>query len=113
MPYLDKDKGNAVKKQRYQANKEKWAERQRQLRKRIKEYIWDIKSKSKCCKCGVNHPAVLDFHHRDPSQKDAELADMMKNKWSIERILIELAKCDVMCANCHRLVHYELDNCGL
>lgn len=58
----------------------------------------------KCIKCGYNKClAGFDFHHRKPSEKDFEIGRM---KWrSIEELIAELDKCDLMCRNCHAEEH--------
>ena len=58
-----------------------------------------------CCKCGETRPYVLDFHHRDPSKKVNTINHMIKSS-SYEKVLEELEKCDVLCANCHREFHH-------
>ena len=62
-----------------------------------------------CCqRCGVSYEClnVYDFHHVDPSQKEAKIATMMgRNSW--EKIKKELDKCMLVCANCHREIHAE------
>lgn len=60
----------------------------------------------KCKSCGlVDCPAVYDFHHRDPSTKEFSIAKLCGRPWN--KILeAELQKCDLLCANCHRKVHY-------
>jgi hypothetical protein len=45
-------------------------------------------------------PYVYDFHHIDPTIKDAGIARIMGRKW--ENIVPELNKCVLLCANCHR-----------
>ena len=61
----------------------------------------------KCQRRGYNkYPDVLEFHHRDPLQKEASWNKM--RLWGEEKLLTELDKCDILCANCHREVHYEL-----
>ena len=57
---------------------------------------------SKCKSCGFDNPIALDFHHRDPSQKDFKVSAMT---WSWARIEAEVNKCDLLCAVCHRLAH--------
>ena len=78
-------------------------------RKRIKEEFENnlIQAKIKCIKCGFDHPAALDFHHRDPSQKLNTIGDLKWAGASKERMQKELDKCDVLCANCHRILHYN------
>jgi hypothetical protein len=56
-----------------------------------------------CADCGGTFPkAALDFDHRDPSDKKHAVSRMLF-RTSIEEILREAAKCDVVCANCHRM----------
>jgi hypothetical protein len=48
---------------------------------------------------------VLDFDHRDPNLKKFSLNRMhLRNSW--EQMIEEIAKCDVVCANCHRVRSY-------
>ena len=78
-----------------------------QRRKKLHEWVLEIKSEMGCKKCGVKHPAVLDFHHRDPAEKVCEVSTMGHRSLSKKKILEEIAKCDVYCANCHRILHWE------
>jgi hypothetical protein len=84
-------------------------ERQRikEYRKEIKDWFDDIK-KSLCCeKCGENHPACLDFHHTNPKNKEFSLAYARHGGHGKARILEEISKCEVLCSNCHRKLHWE------
>lgn len=45
----------------------------------------------------------MDFDHRDPHDKTANLSAAWAGGWTRERVLEEAAKCDVVCANCHRI----------
>ena len=67
---------------------------------------WLDSQKVKCCRCDETHPACMDFHHRDPSQKDGNLSQMVA-KVSLEKLKEEVAKCDILCANCHRKLHWD------
>jgi len=49
------------------------------------------------------HPAVFEFHHLDPSQKDYSWTKM--RLLSPDKRQAELNKCVMLCANCHRLRH--------
>jgi formate-dependent nitrite reductase cytochrome c552 subunit len=56
-----------------------------------------------CLDCGGSFEwCVMEFDHRDPATK-AEAVTRMVGLASVERILAEVAKCDVVCANCHRM----------
>jgi hypothetical protein len=65
-----------------------------------------FKSTLQCAKCGASHPAIIDFHHLDPSEKDKTVNQLFKN-YSYKKIREELKKCIALCANCHRILHYE------
>jgi hypothetical protein len=72
--------------------------------------VSDIKSQMKCKKCGENRYYVLDFHHLDPSEKEATVARMVSNNYQLEKTLQEIEKCIVLCSNCHREFHYLNDS---
>ena len=67
-----------------------------------------IELKGGCCqKCGYDKcQEALDFHHRDPSQKEFQLFKTFK---AFEDLLQEVEKCDLLCSNCHRELHAELN----
>jgi hypothetical protein len=60
-----------------------------------------------CADCGENHPAVLEFHHVDPRDKSETIAQMVALNRNWKRIEAEIAKCVVLCCNCHRKRHYN------
>jgi len=57
-----------------------------------------------CCRCGERDPIVLEFHHRDPNTKKATIGRLATRH---DLLPEELAKCDLICANCHRKEHRE------
>ncbi len=60
-----------------------------------------------CSRCGGKfHDRVYDFHHRDPSTKEGAHSDILSNH-SLAAVAAEVAKCDLLCANCHRITHGE------
>jgi hypothetical protein len=62
-----------------------------------------VKGLSGCADCGRHyHPAVLDFHHLEPEDKQASVGDMIRNA-GMERLKAEIRKCVLLCANCHRM----------
>jgi hypothetical protein len=73
------------------------------------DWVDSIKAESGCDRCGSRDPRVLEFHHRNPSAKEATVGDLIR--WCRrEEIRAEIAKCDVLCANCHRIKHWEEHN---
>jgi hypothetical protein len=77
-------------------------------RQRNRQYKEDFLKTSKCELCGNSDFRVLDFHHlRD---KKSEVSLLISNS-SIGTIKKEMEKCRILCANCHRILHYnERDN---
>lgn len=54
-----------------------------------------------CITCGITDPVVLEFDHRDPSTKAADVGWLIRSG-SLGDLEAEIAKCDVRCGNCHR-----------
>lgn len=60
-----------------------------------------------CCDCGgCFHPDAMEFHHRDESTKDFALN--RAKSYGLDRVIKEITKCDLLCANCHRTRHARL-----
>lgn len=97
-----KDKRTYQDRRRY--NIEAVARRRKEIRLKAISHLG-----GKCMKCGYSkYPEVLEFHHRDPSQKDFNVSRKGHcRSWS--RVKAEIEKCDLFCANCHREIHVELN----
>ena len=64
----------------------------------------------KCNDCGnVFHQAVFEFHHIDPKEKDIDPCHLINgaSKGLTEKAKLELDKCVLLCANCHRIRHFS------
>jgi len=97
--------------QRKDYNNKKLLYRKRFIDKKRERVVFlhNYKMDSVCIKCGENHIATLDFHHRDPSIKKKNLYLMCRDGYSFEKIKKEIDKCDVLCSNCHRKLHWKLN----
>lgn len=63
----------------------------------------------KCQKCGYDKcQAALDFHHRNPNEKDFPICQRYGSRKFNDKIKKELDKCDLLCANCHREEHWAI-----
>lgn len=91
----------------YERNKVIFRDQAEFSRRRNKQFVTELKNGLVCCVCGETHPACLQFHHRDPSEKVANISDAINQGWSIERIKSEIEKCDIVCANCHGKIHWN------
>jgi hypothetical protein len=78
------------------------------FRQKLKEKA--IEYKGGCCeKCGYDRcDSALEFHHLDPKEKDFGIGSYSVLSW--EKVKIELDKCIMVCANCHREIHYNENN---
>ncbi len=76
-------------------------------RHRLTAKYWAYKETLACVHCGENHPACLEFHHRDPNVKDFTITELRRGDYSHARLIAELEKCDPVCVNCHRKLHWE------
>lgn len=104
---LNEETGYIKSKDRYQSRckkcfsrycAERWTKRKHQA----------IEYKGGSCElCGYNkYHGALEFHHLDPSEKDVEWTRLRLRNW--EKIKIELNKCILLCANCHREEHQRI-----
>lgn len=99
-----------MKDNHYNSNKDWYMKRNLERRNSYREWFSKFKSTLKCSYCGENHPSTLDFHHEDPNEKEYEISVMVHNSHHIDKILEEITKCIVLCANCHRKIHWEISN---
>jgi hypothetical protein len=60
----------------------------------------------KCCRCGYNkNVSALNFHHKDPENKEFSLDLRSLSNRTKDRVLSEFKKCVLLCNNCHSEVH--------
>jgi hypothetical protein len=104
----DKEKQRGYERAWYARNRAKVIAKAREKKQLILAWYREYKSTLSCIRCGESDPITLDFHHRDPSQKDFLPSRAVYNGWGIRRLKEEMAKCDVLCANCHRKAHRDL-----
>lgn len=118
MPHKDLEKRRSCAKvssrRHYEDNRERLiAEaRIRSDNARVRNYriVLDYLLDHPCLDCGEADPIVLDFDHRDDAVKEFNIAEAPRRGVSASRLLKEIAKCDIRCANCHRRRTYHA--CG-
>lgn len=94
---------NIQSKERYANNRTQCRMRMKKRHQDRRDIVDDAKNKP-CADCKQSFPSpVMHFHHRDPSYKVSEVANLMKGKLDI--LLAEIKKCDILCTNCHILRH--------
>lgn len=73
---------------------------------RNRDFVNEFKATKGCMDCGIINPVVLDFHHVG-DDKTKNISHMITKGYSLERIQLEINKCVVLCANCHRIRHHQ------
>jgi hypothetical protein len=87
----------------YRRNRELELQRVRVRQAGMVELLRDLR-RVPCTDCGGQFkPHQMDFDHRDPSTKAFRVMSGRAMLMSTERVLAEVAKCDVVCVNCHRI----------
>ena len=75
----------------------------------LARYLKDIKEKNPCMDCKISYPYyMMDFDHVRGT-KHANVAELI-NTLSNKRLDAEIAKCEVVCSNCHRARTYLRKN---
>lgn len=71
-------------------------------RSACKTYVDKIKAKTPCADCGERFPAIcMDFDHL--KGKNKSVSGLVSGAYRLELIKEEIAKCEIVCSNCHRL----------
>ncbi|MEQ1844121.1 MAG: hypothetical protein ABL983_00920 [Nitrospira sp.] len=66
---------------------------------KVRQFLWDYLLVHPCIDCGENNPVVLEFDHVRDIKK---FAIAYAPSYTLQTVEMEIAKCDVRCANCHR-----------
>ena len=101
----NKEKYNAYQREFYAKNKttqqEKIYANRNKRKQELKDTINEIKN-TPCKDCGViYHPEAMDFDHI--VNKRFNISDAIKDVTTIDKILKEVEKCEIVCSNCHRI----------
>jgi len=114
MPYKTPIARNAYSKAYYQDHKGVINDRMVAINRRRRHDRYEEIQKLKampCTDCERSYDAyVMDFDHRDPTQKTMDVSLMVKRMFAWKTVLAEIVKCDIVCACCHRKRTYHGDN---
>jgi hypothetical protein len=94
----------------YRKNKSRFIEKNRRnkdrQRRRLRAILLEYKERP-CADCGRTfHTWVMEFDHREGSVKESAVANLVSKGCTNARLLEEIRKCEVVCANCHRMRTY-------
>jgi len=66
--------------------------------------IKSLKESTPCMDCRQLFPfECMDFDHREASEKSNNVGTMVAHGHNRQKVMAEIAKCDLVCANCHRI----------
>ena len=110
MPLKDLNKRREYRREYYKQNKAIMDIRSGQqtvkARERNTKYIKEYLNTHPCVDCGMKDLRTLDFDHVK-GQKYKNISLMRIKGASLNRLIAEINKCEVRCANCHRIITYE------
>jgi len=86
--------------------KDERLKRKHKRKEELRTLINNIKTESGCKYCSEKEPVCLVFHHRNSKEKDGNVGEMVRLTKNKKLILEEIEKCDILCANCHRKLHW-------
>lgn len=78
-------------------------------RNRARILVWKYLEEHPCVDCGFDNPVALEFDHVRGNKHEA-ISLMVTKGRTAEALLAEIAKCEVRCANCHRIVTAQRGN---
>ncbi len=94
----------------YENNKQYYVDKAKRFNdahgERIQRLLWTYLYEHPCVDCGNKDPRVLEFDHVR-GEKTHNVSDLKSLKFGWEAILKEIEKCDVRCANCHRIKTFQ------
>ena len=93
----------------YQRHRERLLEKNKRHDGELRQWLRRYKSKLCCIECGENHPACLQFHHRNRSEKSFTISQAVggRRNLSFRTLEKEINKCDILCGNCHAKRHWR------
>lgn len=110
MPFKDREERleyhREYNKKLYAKHRDYYLQKSKRRKKEIYAWYQELKRNLKCNRCPETHFACLEFHHTDAKvEKKLSISRMARQGVCKKRILEEIAKCEVLCANCHRKEH--------
>ena len=106
-PAVRREKQAQYSKKYYEKNKQLVIDKASKRRRSQAAHFAAFKATKSCIKCGESHPATLDFHHVEYHPNNKKVHKLVADGHWWKRIEEEIAKCVVLCSNCHRIHHHE------
>lgn len=108
MAYKNKEDQQRAWREHYARNPEKYADRNRRKKEELRLWLDSLKEGKPCRECGQTFPPIaMDWHHRDKEEKLFTIGSSSIKGYGRAKIEAELAKCDLLCAVCHRIIEHD------
>lgn len=107
-----KDCRKVYNREHYKNNKVKYRKSRNMYKESVAMEIRTLKESTPCADCGNSYPYyVMDFDHLPGFKKEYNIGDLFNNRFfSKTRVHKEIAKCEIVCSNCHRIRTYVRKN---
>ena len=79
----------------------------KQKKIKLRKMVSDYKKSKGCKNCDYNDPRALCLHHTNPKNKKMDISNLISRSYSAGAVKKEMEKCEVLCANCHAILHHE------
>ena len=107
-PVVRKAKQKLYSKRYYEKNRKSIIKKAKTTKDKAKDKWIAYKEKQRCSYCRKKHPAIIDFHHVIKEDKRSVNYLAVKQSNVQEAIKEAEEKCIPLCANCHRILHWDL-----
>ncbi len=108
MPSKDVFKRREAIRRHYNANKAYYIEKALKRRAELRQWVYDLKNSTPCTDCGVLYPYyITDFDRTGERGVKVNTVSKIINTGNFEKLKLEIAKCDLVCSNCHRFRTYR------
>lgn len=105
VPWKDKEKQREAIRKHYRENREKYIEKAQNKRRQLRAWVYSLKENTPCADCHKYFPYyVMDFDH---IENKMTIVSKVINSGSWTKTKAEIAKCEIVCANCHRMRTYR------
>lgn len=107
MPIKDAEARRAYQQKWHQENQVRRSKKIKNVRLEVRDEVNEIKEAQGCKDCKTPFPYyVLQFDHLDGYVKTDKIQNLIRSA-SRDRVMEEISKCDVVCANCHSIRTYK------
>lgn len=101
MAYKDPEERRRKVREHYYKNKQAYLEKNQKKEEVNRLFLKELKESTPCTDCGRIYPYyIMDFDHKPDQVKYKEVAKLVTS--SLAKLKEEIAKCELVCANCHR-----------